>query len=390
MRKYLESHPFLTFSTYLPDLPRDIWLNAGIAQSKCEEIGRAILPRERKGEFSMLALSKSVHSTTAIEGNTLTEEEVLSIVSDQSKLPDSRQSQAQEVKNIVEAYKVLYFENRLSELAPERGFIKPVSVEKIKEVNKILLAKLILQSDKIVPGDIYQYPTQVGKNLGAPVEDREYLLEKLCKWINEDFQATQTQHKIVYRLISAIFAHLYIAWIHPFGDGNGRTARFIESYILRASGVPEMSAHLLSNHYNLTRTKYYQELDHGRNTKEVHHFLRYAIEGFIDQLNEQIVSLRAYQFESAWRDFVYQSFDDKSNSTITTRRRQVALALWYQREEPVPLTKLRLISPKVAELFAGKSNQVIARDVKALEKMELVVTEESRVRANLDLLSYQS
>ncbi|NOY75701.1 MAG: hypothetical protein GXP32_07900 [Kiritimatiellaeota bacterium] len=31
-------------------------------------------------------------------------------------------------------------------------------------------------------------------------------------------------------------AHVYIAWIHPFGDGNGKTARLMEFYLLLRSG----------------------------------------------------------------------------------------------------------------------------------------------------------
>jgi Fic/DOC family len=44
-------------------------------------------------------------------------------------------------------------------------------------------------------------------------------------------------------LVKAILAHLYIAWIHPFGDGNGRAARLMELRILLEAGVPmpEMS-----------------------------------------------------------------------------------------------------------------------------------------------------
>ena len=36
--------------------------------------------------------------------------------------------------------------------------------------------------------------------------------------------------------MSALLAHLYIAWIHPFADGNGRTARLLEYLILDSFG----------------------------------------------------------------------------------------------------------------------------------------------------------
>ena len=41
--------------------------------------------------------------------------------------------------------------------------------------------------------------------------------------------------------LRAVLAHVYIAWIHPFGDSNGRTARLVEFGILTAAGVPAIS-----------------------------------------------------------------------------------------------------------------------------------------------------
>ncbi len=57
-------------------------------------------------------------------------------------------------------------------------------------------------------------------------------------------------------VLKAIVAHLYIAWIHPFGDGNGRTARMVEFKICLSSGIAVPAGHLLSNHYNETREAY--------------------------------------------------------------------------------------------------------------------------------------
>jgi hypothetical protein len=65
----------------------------------------------------------------------------------------------------------------------------------------------------------------------------------------------------VYAILKAMVAHLYLAWTHPFGDGNGRTARLIEFHILLSAGVPSPAAHLFSNHYNQTRAEYYRQLD---------------------------------------------------------------------------------------------------------------------------------
>ena len=99
-----------------------------------------------------------------------------------------------------------------------------------------------------------------------------------------------------------MYAHLYLAWIHPFGDGNGRTARLVEFLLLANCGVvPMPAAHLLSNHYNLTRDRYYRELARASESGgDTLGFLTYAIEGFIDGIREVIGMVREQQVNIAW------------------------------------------------------------------------------------------
>ncbi|MGH3941387.1 MAG: Fic family protein [Pseudonocardiaceae bacterium] len=74
--------------------------------------------------------------------------------------------------------------------------------------------------------------------------------------------------------VAATLAHLYIAWIHPFGDRNGRTARLLECAILAHSGVvPWVSSNLLSDHYNRTRSRYYQRLERASRERDVRGFI---------------------------------------------------------------------------------------------------------------------
>ncbi len=50
--------------------------------------------------------------------------------------------------------------------------------------------------------------------------------------------AAKADHELIYAIIKAVLAHVYIAWIHPFGNGNGRTARLIEFHLLMSGGMP--------------------------------------------------------------------------------------------------------------------------------------------------------
>ena len=108
--------------------------------------------------------------------------------------------------------------------------------------------------------------------------------------------------------VKAIIAHIYFVWIHPFGDGNGRTARLIEFQILLEAGIPTSAAHLLSNFYNQTRTEYYRQLDKTSKTKgDISDFIRYAIKGYVDELRDQLNIIRMQQWDIVWRNYVHDS-----------------------------------------------------------------------------------
>src|SRR5207247_2592567 len=102
-------------------------------------------------------------------------------------------------------------------------------------------------------------------------------------------------------ILRAIMAHLYIAWVHPFGDGNGRTARVVELDILLRAGVPLVCAHLLSDHYNRTRAHYYRALSMAR--QHPHYFVEYAISGLRDSLVQQITTIRNLQMQVMWTNY---------------------------------------------------------------------------------------
>ena len=51
----------------------------------------------------------------------------------------------------------------------------------------------------------------------------EALLARMCDWLNGSGFAGEGHMRLPTAIIRASMAHLYLAWIHPFGDGNGRT-----------------------------------------------------------------------------------------------------------------------------------------------------------------------
>lgn len=358
---YIATHPWITFDIRLEAAPPAFWMALGEVQSKFEHLaGMPLAPGV--GEYlHQVYLAKGVAATTAIEGNTLSEDQVLQHIEGKLTLPPSQEYLMQEIDNIIEGCNLILGEIR-------RGVQPPLSVDRVKELNKIVLKNLAVADPDIIPGQIRHDARGVGTYRAAPHEDCEYLVERLCEWLNGRAFQPQPGMEFTYAVIRAAIAHLYIAWIHPFGDGNGRTARLIEVQILLASGVPSPAAQLLSNHYNHTRTEYYRHLDVAR--KDVIPFLFYAVEGLRDGLRDQINVVRVQQLKIAWVNHVHEKFD-KLKGAPHDRRKHLTLDL-SNKGEPVPFAKLREISPRVAVEYKDRSYRTLLRDIKELLAMDLI------------------
>ena len=147
----------------------------------------------------------------------------------------------------------------------------------------------------------------------------------------------------------------------PLGMVTAATARLIEFLILVQSGVPLPAAHLLSNHYNKTRDRYYAGLDRSsKATDGVVRFVSYAVEGFLDGLKEQLDYIRTQQRQIAWVNYIHNVFRDK----ISTFQRQKHLIL-DMPDEPVHRKNLSHVLPRVAEAYAGTGEKTLSRDINA-------------------------
>jgi Fic family protein len=170
---------------------------------------------------------------------------------------------------------------------------------------------------------------------------------------------------------AAVLGHLYIAWIHPFGNGNGRTARALECAILAHSGlVPWVSSSLLSDHYNRTRTRYYAKLDAASRNGDVVGFIEYAAHGFVDQLREQIALVQWQQRRVAWVNYVHELFQNESQGETSKRRRTLLLNL--PEDAWTPRARLRRLTPELAEMYAGVGDRALSHDTGKLTSLGLL------------------
>lgn len=358
-------HPFLSFEFVSANLPPAAWYALGEAMSKSQHLAGVPLKPQAAQELASVYLARGVAATTAIEGNTLSEAEVQRIVDRGSAdVSQSRQYLEREVQNVLEAIREI-------DTALGEGTRLPITVERLEYLNFTVLDG-IPDKPEVTPGKIRQHDVSAGSYLAPHYPEVPSLLDRLVRWlvemrsvVNSDSSASD---RFVNAILAAIIAHLYIAWIHPFGNGNGRLARLIEVQILSESGVvPLVATNLLSNHYNKTRNAYYLALDAAQH--DVNAFVSYALQGFVDELREQIEIVKRENILIHWESYVYETFRKKADTIAKSRQREVALSLPEGREiTPEELTEL---TPALARKYAVAGERMPARDLNFLVTLGL-------------------
>ena len=377
--EYLSSHPWLKFSIDFHGAPVSLWTTLGECYSKCEHIAGVPLRPDVAETLHRVYLAKGIGGTTAIEGNTLSEAEVLKHIEGRLQVPPSKEYLKQEIDNILQE------QNRMLEIVLNDKPLS-VSVARLKEINEVVLRDLKLE-DGVVAGQIRTYSVGVMTYRGAPWQECEYLLTELCDWLNGpgfEPQAGLTAGHMA--ILKAIVAHLYIEWIHPFGDGNGRTGRLVEVQILLASGVPSPACQLLSNHYNQTRRTYLSELKAASESGgNIVPFIEYALQGFVEGLREQLVYIRQLQMEVAWINYVHEILG-RENTKTAERQKHLLLDV-FERGQPVEIAAIDHLSPRLAKAYAGMNPRTWMRDVEMLEKRNLLIRDGKTIRANTALIA---
>ena len=353
---------------------------------QCESIIQAISSAPVKPEYRkhLLAVSlrKGARATTAIEGNTLSEEEVVRI--DEGKnLPPSKQYLQVEVKNVIDALNKI----RAEVITEDEAFV--LSPELVERFNWFV-GKDLGDHFQSIPGKFRTsgHNVVVGSYRPPTGENVVPLMIRFCDWMKEIFRYEEGKQSFSEQVVQAIVAHAYIAMIHPFGDGNGRTARLIEFYILLRAGLPDMASHILSNHYNDTRQEYYRQLDLCVRERELSGFVRYAVLGFRDGLKGVLDIVQANLLEMSWHKFIYDTLDSKkaTGKTRAIVKRQRNLALQFPVDRWHIPDDLVVSSGVLAKEYATLSSATLMRDLAELERLELIVKDKGRYKGNIEIM----
>lgn len=372
MPPVLQGFPHLKFRKNWELTPNSCVL-LGQCQAYVRAITKSAILPEDHGRLLQVSLVKGAMATTAIEGNTLTKKEVDEILAGKH-LPPSREYQEIEVNNVINAFnnllQTVVVENRDALITPEL----------LKELHR-MIGKGLGEHFDAIPGRFRTDNRVVGSYRAPDHRYVERLMTDFCDWLLKEFHYTKGQ-QFPDVIIQSIVAHVFLEWIHPFGDGNGRTGRLLEFYILLRGGNPDIASHILSNHYNETRSAYYRQLNMARQNESLTQFIEYALLGLRDGLVQTLEVVQESQFKIAWDRFVYDAFEKTrmKNRNVFKRRRKLMLAFPLNRV--VLQSELSRLDVDIARSYGALSERTIIRDIAEVSKMNLLVRKDGGFMAN--------
>ena len=151
---------------------------------------------------------KTIHSSLAIEGNTLSEGEVLAVL--EGKKVVAPLKEIQEVKNAIKTY----------ELYPK---LNPFSIQDLLLAHGTMMAGLVDEAGMFRKGGVGVFDGDKPIHIAPPADRVRDLMSDLFGWL---------ENADDHLLIRSCVFHYEFEFIHPFADGNGRIGRLWQSLIL--------------------------------------------------------------------------------------------------------------------------------------------------------------
>lgn len=290
-----------------------------IAESK-EVIARAKIVPQQELKLKRQALARMTHSSTAIEGNKLNLNEVGALLS--HKKVDAPQREVYEAQNYLKALRYI------EKIVVGR---RPMTEKIVRAVHALVTRNTIAkeQCGRYRTGPVYVIKKYPGLReevvyTGPPAKEVLGLCKDLLGW------AEQSERKGVNPVIAAGIVHQEIAAIHPFADGNGRTARAMATYVLYRRGYDFRRLFALEDYYNRDRQAYYNAIDMGKSYEQRKDdftlWLVYFTEGFkeeIDGVRRKVISLSGKKVNDIARAQVFLSQEQMDILDLLDREERI-------------------------------------------------------------------
>lgn len=274
-----------------------------IAEAKAA-IERAKLLPKQELKLRHRAMIRMTHASTKIEGNALNLRQVEAIYARQKI--DAPARDIYEVENYLKALR--YISQRIDRK-------KPITNATLLKIHQLVTDKTLPESQSghyrkglvCVVRRRVRDPWQEEIIYTAPAAKKiPGLINNLVEWLN------RTKKEDIHPAVAAGIAHQEIAAIHPFTDGNGRTARALATLVLYQRGYDFRQLFALEDYYNKNRASYYQAISMGKNYEtrrtDLTPWLEYFIKGFkeeIDSVKVQVITLSRRKIDETVSSQVY-------------------------------------------------------------------------------------
>ncbi|MDD4980020.1 MAG: Fic family protein [Candidatus Omnitrophica bacterium] len=245
-----------------------------------EVIEQAHLVPKWEAKLRRDALVRNTHSSTAIEGNKLTLEQVKALAEGKDVIATN--------KDKIEALNYIEALERIPSLAEKEKF----KVADLLNIHRIITKNVmqntadsgVLRNRQVFVGKrIFDGTTfkEVIEYMPPKTEEVPQLVQEFTEWLNLDKSWGLNP------VLLAGIVHYEIARIHPFIDGNGRTARLVATLILYLSGLDHRRIFALDDYYDRDRQAYYAALKTAQTSNgDITKWLEYFTDGILYSVNE--------------------------------------------------------------------------------------------------------
>ncbi len=268
-----------------------------LTDAKAAVLSLVSVPYQKSWAESLrqIQLKHEVAGTSRIEGADFTEKELDAALKDETPEEMLTRSQRQ-------ARAAVYTYKWISKLPDDR----PIDEGLIKEVHLRIVTGC--DDDHCRPGELRAsgYNVTFGSPLHRGVEggkECRAAFQDLCRAMQEEFRG----HDI---LIRALALHYHLGAMHPFQDGNGRTARAVEALIFQRAGLKDTLFIALSNYYYDEKASYLSALNQSRSQDhDLTPFLIFGLKGIAFQCRRLLSEINNEISKALFRDIMNDLFN---------------------------------------------------------------------------------
>ncbi len=313
--------------------------------------------REWVEELQNVQLKREVAGTSRIEGADFTERELEEAMKQE---PETLLTRSQrQASTAVRAYRWI------AQVPPDR----PLDSDLIRTIHRYLVKGA--DDDHCQPGVLRGQNDNV--HFGSPPhrgaeggEEVQAAFDKLIEVINGE----ATQHD---SLIRALALHYHFAAIHPFQDGNGRTARALEALLLGRAGLRDICFIAMSNYYYDEKTGYLKALSDVRaNDFDLSSFLIFGLKGIQIQTQVVLREIRTNISKALYRNVMYDLFKRlKSPRKRVIANRQIEILKILLQSDSIMLEDL---AERTEHLYKNRKNprKAYIRDINNLIQLQAI------------------